>query len=72
VSKGSKIKSVIPLTASTYYGTGLSISQGAFNSSWGGGYGYGCSTIIGVMILMQRWVEDDAVMVSNEMSLGPA
>ena len=71
VSEGFEIKSVIPLMASTYYGTGLSNGHG-FSYSWGGGYGYACPATIGVMILLQQWVQDDAVVTSDEASLAPA
>lgn len=55
---GWEVVASIPLDQGSYYGTGLSNSQGTGQRTWGGGYGYGSSATAGSALVLKREIAD--------------
>lgn len=67
--EGWEIKSVIPLISGMVFGTALVNKEISIMNvkSYGGGYGYGASFTEGVIVLAQKWVEENNDQLKEEL-----
>jgi len=67
-NEGWEIKSIIPLISGMVFGTALLNNQISIMDvkSYGGGYGYGASFTEGVIVLAQKWVEENNDQIKKE------